>query len=60
MRGYVEVLKHFREILGIRTQLARRLLAEPPDLFIGVDAPDFNLGLESEAQGARASAPCTT
>ncbi|MFT3850124.1 MAG: lipid-A-disaccharide synthase [Propionivibrio sp.] len=46
VRGYVEVLKHYREILRIRNDLKRRLLADPPDVFIGVDAPDFNLGLE--------------
>ena len=44
--GYVEVLRHYREIVGIRDQLMERLLADPPDGFIGVDAPDFNLGLE--------------
>ena len=38
--------------LRIRSELRRRLLADPPDLFIGVDAPDFNLGLE-EALKAR-------
>lgn len=47
VRGYVEVLRHYREISGIREQLAERLLREPPDAFIGVDAPDFNLGLET-------------
>ena len=46
VRGYVEVLKHYREISGIRRDLKRRLLADPPDVFIGVDAPDFNLALE--------------
>lgn len=46
VRGYVEVLRHYREISGIRSDLKRRLLADPPDIFIGVDAPDFNLGLE--------------
>ena len=46
VRGYVEVLKHYREISGIRSDLKKRLLADPPDVFIGVDAPDFNLGLE--------------
>src|SRR5258705_734023 len=44
VRGYVEVLKRLREIVGIRRDLARRLVGEPPDLFIGVDAPDFNIG----------------
>ena len=49
VRGYVEVLRHYREILGIRRQLAARLLTgERPDLFIGVDAPDFNLDLEMQ------------
>ncbi len=46
VRGYVEVLKHYREISGIRRDLKRRLLSDPPDVFIGVDAPDFNLDLE--------------
>ena len=46
VRGYVEVLKHYREIVGIRSRLRERFIAEPPDLFIGVDAPDFNLDLE--------------
>ena len=46
VRGYVEVLKHYREISAIRQDLKRRLLADPPDVFIGVDAPDFNLALE--------------
>lgn len=48
VRGYVEVLKHYREIAGIRSQLKKRLLENPPDVFIGVDAPDFNLGLEAD------------
>lgn len=46
VRGYAEVLRHYREISGIRSDLKRRLLADPPDVFIGVDAPDFNLALE--------------
>ena len=51
VRGYVEVLSHYREISGIRSQLAERLLADPPALFIGVDAPDFNLDLEARLKG---------
>ncbi|MEN9419736.1 MAG: lipid-A-disaccharide synthase LpxB [Pseudomonadota bacterium] len=46
VRGYVEVLRHYRGIAAIRRRLAQRLIDEPPDVFIGVDAPDFNLGLE--------------
>ncbi len=46
VNGYVEVLKHLPEILGIRRKLRAQLVAEPPDLFIGVDAPDFNFPLE--------------
>lgn len=42
-----EVLRRYREIVGIRTQLKQRLLQQPPDVFIGVDAPDFNLDLEA-------------
>lgn len=52
VRGYVEVLRHYREIAGIRTQLRQRLLQERPDAFIGVDAPDFNLDLESSLRSA--------
>lgn len=52
VRGYVEVLRHYREIKGIRDQLGARLLAEKPDLFIGVDAPDFNLDLEVKLREA--------
>jgi lipid-A-disaccharide synthase len=52
VRGYVEVLRHYRRIAAIRRQLALRWLADPPDVFIGVDAPDFNLGLETRMRGA--------
>ncbi|MEW6313239.1 MAG: lipid-A-disaccharide synthase [Pseudomonadota bacterium] len=46
VRGYVEVLRHYREIVGIRNKLRSYFLAERPDVFVGVDAPDFNLDLE--------------
>jgi len=44
--GLTEVLGHFGELRRIRRQLIRTFLAWRPDVFIGVDAPDFNLGLE--------------
>ncbi|SEL61281.1 lipid-A-disaccharide synthase [Variovorax sp. YR750] len=55
VRGYIEVLRHYAEIAGIRRQLKARLLQERPQLFIGVDAPDFNLDLEAglRSQGLR-------
>jgi len=46
VRGYVEVLRHYLEIVGIRRKLKRYFLANRPDIFIGIDAPDFNLDLE--------------
>ncbi|BAN22956.1 lipid-A-disaccharide synthase [Caballeronia insecticola] len=52
VRGYVEALKHIPEILGIRNEIKRQLLAEPPSVFIGVDAPDFNFGLEQPLREA--------
>jgi lipid-A-disaccharide synthase len=50
--GYWDALKHYREIAGIRRQLKKRLLDLKPDIFIGVDAPDFNLGLEGNLKAA--------
>ena len=50
--GYADALRHYREIKGIRDALALRLLRERPEVFIGVDAPDFNLGLEARLRAA--------
>lgn len=47
VNGLFEVLRHYRELSGIRKRLVRRLIAERPEVFIGIDAPDFNLGLEA-------------
>jgi lipid-A-disaccharide synthase len=44
--GLVEVLRHLPGLLAIRRDVLRRTLAWRPDVFIGIDAPDFNLGLE--------------
>jgi lipid-A-disaccharide synthase len=52
VRGYVEVLRHYAEILGIRRRLAARFIEQPPALFVGVDAPDFNLDLELKLRSA--------
>jgi lipid-A-disaccharide synthase len=53
--GYVEVLRHYRELSSIRNALKEKLIADPPNAFIGVDAPDFNLDLELnlKARGIR-------
>jgi lipid-A-disaccharide synthase len=48
----LDVLLRYREILGIRRQLQKKLLAQRPDVFIGVDAPDFNLDLERNLRAA--------
>ncbi|MEW9898467.1 lipid-A-disaccharide synthase [Chitinivorax sp. PXF-14] len=52
VNGYVEVLRNLRPILRMRRELKARLLAERPHVFIGVDAPDFNLGLERDLKSA--------
>jgi lipid-A-disaccharide synthase len=52
VRGFVEVLRHLREILAVRREVTRRLLAEPPQLFLGIDSPEFNLGLERRLKAA--------
>jgi lipid-A-disaccharide synthase len=51
VRGYVEVLTRLPELVAMRRALAARLIAERVCLFIGVDAPDFNLGLEARLKG---------
>jgi lipid-A-disaccharide synthase len=52
VRGLIEVLKHYREIVGIRRRLRAYFLRERPALFIGIDAPDFNLDLEIDLKKA--------
>ncbi len=46
VRGYAEVLRHYAGIVSMRRSLAARIEKENPALFIGIDAPDFNLDLE--------------
>jgi len=50
--GYVDALKNLRELLTIRRQLGTRLIQRPPSVFIGIDAPDFNFGLEKRLRAA--------
>jgi len=50
--GLVEPLRHIPRLLRLRRELARRWIAAPPDVFVGIDAPDFNLGLEKKLRKA--------
>jgi lipid-A-disaccharide synthase len=53
VRGYVEVLSNLPEILKIRRELTQRIKDERPDVYIGIDAPDFNLAIEKKCRGMR-------
>lgn len=44
--GLIEPLAHIPRLIRLRRSLIRRWTADPPDVFVGIDAPDFNLGLE--------------
>ena len=52
VRGYAEVLRHYREIMTIRRRMVARMLNERPAAFIGVDSSDFNLELERSLKEA--------
>lgn len=53
VHGYsLEVLMRLWDIISIRKQLRARLLQDRPDVFVGIDAPDFNLGLEHDLRAA--------
>ncbi len=51
VRGYVEVLRHLPRLLRLRRALRERVIAAKPQVFVGVDAPDFNLVLEEQLRG---------
>lgn len=46
--GLIEPLTHIPRLLKLRRSLAKRWKESPPDVFVGIDAPDFNLGLEKK------------
>jgi lipid-A-disaccharide synthase len=50
--GYVDALRRYPQLLALRRRLGERILAERPAAFIGVDAPDFNFGLETRLRAA--------
>ena len=50
--GFDEAFARVREILAIRRELREHFLRQPPHVFVGIDAPDFNLELESRLRGA--------
>jgi len=50
--GYIEPLRHLPDLLRLRRELRERWTASPPDVFVGIDAPDFNLGLETRLRAA--------
>ncbi len=52
VRGLFEVLLHYAEIKSVQTRLIRQLLLERPEVFIGVDAPDFNFTVERRLKEA--------
>jgi lipid-A-disaccharide synthase len=52
VRGFVEVVRHLRELLAIRSEIFRRVRALRAQLFVGIDSPEFNLGLERKLKRA--------
>ncbi|MCH9004875.1 MAG: lipid-A-disaccharide synthase [Proteobacteria bacterium] len=50
--GLIEPLVHLPRLLRLRRDLVHRWRNSPPDVFVGIDAPDFNLGLEKKLRAA--------
>lgn len=50
--GLAEVVRHLPELLAVRREVVRRLLVSRPDVVVGVDSPDFNLGVEARVRRA--------
>ncbi len=52
VNGYVEVLRHLPGLLKLRRDIVNHFLAHPPRVFVGIDAPDFNFGVEARLKAA--------
>jgi len=52
VNGYVEVLRHLPGLLKLRREIVQHFLAHPPKVFVGIDAPDFNFGVEEKLKAA--------
>ena len=52
VRGYAEVLRHLPRLLRLRRGFVERVQRWPADLFVGIDAPDFNLGVAARLRAA--------
>lgn len=50
--GFVEAVSKFPQIRWMRKDLIKHFLSDPPDLFVGIDVPDFNLGVEKQLRAA--------
>jgi len=50
--GLAEILHHLPRLLGLRRELLRRLLAERPDAYVGIDSPEFNLGVAARLKAS--------
>jgi len=50
--GLAEILRHLPRLIGLRRELLRRLLAERPDAYVGIDAPEFNLGVAARLKAS--------
>ncbi len=50
--GLAEVVRHLPELLAIRREVVGRILASRPNVLVGIDSPDFNLGVEAKARAA--------